>query len=50
MDGGNSPTWTRNSSRALVRLLPDVSYRTLAGQDHNVAPEAVAPVLAEFLS
>jgi hypothetical protein len=50
MDGGNSPEWMRNGCQALVRVLPDVSYRTLAGQDHAVAPEAVAPALEEFLS
>jgi pimeloyl-ACP methyl ester carboxylesterase len=50
MDGGNSPTWLHSAARALVSVLPDVEYRTLEGQDHNVAPEAVAPVLAEFLS
>jgi pimeloyl-ACP methyl ester carboxylesterase len=49
MDGGNSPAWGRNACRALARVLPDVQYRTLAGQDHAAAPEAVVPVLAEFL-
>jgi hypothetical protein len=49
MDGGNSPTWARNACRALVRVLPDVTYRTLEGQEHAAAPEAVAPVLEEFL-
>jgi pimeloyl-ACP methyl ester carboxylesterase len=48
MDGGNSPAWGRNACRALVGVLPDVQYRTLAGQDHAAAPEAVAPLLAEF--
>jgi pimeloyl-ACP methyl ester carboxylesterase len=50
MDGGNSPGWARNSSRALTRVLPDVQYRTLEGQDHAAAPDAIAPVLTEFLS
>jgi pimeloyl-ACP methyl ester carboxylesterase len=50
LDGGNSPNWQHSSCRALVRLLPDVSYRTLEGQDHAVAPEAITPVLEEFLS
>lgn len=49
MDGGNSPDWIRNSSRALVQLLTDVSYRTLEGQDHAAAAEAIAPVVEEFL-
>jgi pimeloyl-ACP methyl ester carboxylesterase len=50
MDGGNSPAWVRNSARALVQLLPDVCYRTLAGQDHGATPEAIAPVLEDFLN
>ena len=50
MDGGNSPEWARNACRALVQLLPDVCYRTLEGQDHGAAPEALAPVLEEFLA
>ena len=50
MDGGNSPEWMRNGCQALVRLLPDVAYRTLEGQDHRENPEAVAPVLARFLA
>jgi pimeloyl-ACP methyl ester carboxylesterase len=49
MDGGNSPTWLHSSCRALVELLPDVSYRTLEGQDHAASPEAVAPALEKFL-
>jgi pimeloyl-ACP methyl ester carboxylesterase len=50
MDGANSPAWIRNAARAAVRVLPDVQYRTLEGQDHAAAPEAIAPVLEEFLS
>jgi hypothetical protein len=49
MEGGNSPDWIRNSARALVQLLPDVSYRTLDGQDHAASAEALAPVLEKFL-
>jgi hypothetical protein len=50
MGGGNSPEWLHNACRALVVLLPDVSYRTLEGQDHAAAPDAIAPALEEFLS
>ncbi|MGA9371000.1 MAG: alpha/beta hydrolase [Solirubrobacterales bacterium] len=50
MDGGNSPAWLHSAARALVRLLPDVCYRTLEGQDHGAAPEALAPVLEDFLA
>jgi pimeloyl-ACP methyl ester carboxylesterase len=49
MDGGNSPDWIRNTSRALMQLLPDVSYRTLEGQDHAASAEALGPVLERFL-
>jgi pimeloyl-ACP methyl ester carboxylesterase len=49
MDGGISPEWMRNGCRSLVRLLPDVTYRTLEGYDHAVAASAVAPVIEEFL-
>jgi len=49
MDGGNSPEWLHNAARALVELLPDVSHRTLEGQDHAASPEAIAPALDEFL-
>ena len=49
MSGGNSPEWLRNTCTALVRLLPDVAYRTLEGQDHAASPEALAPVLEDFL-
>jgi pimeloyl-ACP methyl ester carboxylesterase len=50
MDGGNSPEWLHNACRSLVGLLPDVCYRTIEGQDHAAAPEAVAPVIEKFLS
>jgi pimeloyl-ACP methyl ester carboxylesterase len=48
MDGGNSPAWIRNSARRLVGILPDVQYRSLAGQEHAAAPEVLAPELEEF--
>jgi len=50
MDGGDSPEWLHSAARALVALLPDVSYRTLAGQDHAAPADAIAPVLEEFLA
>jgi pimeloyl-ACP methyl ester carboxylesterase len=50
MDGGNSPEWLHSTAHALVALLPDVSYRTLEGQDHAASADALAPVLEDFLS
>ncbi len=50
MDGGNSPAWARHAVQALVSLLPNAQRRTLPGQVHSVAPEALAPVLTEFFA
>jgi pimeloyl-ACP methyl ester carboxylesterase len=50
MDGGASPVWARNSVQALTDLLPKAKRRTLDGQNHRVAPEAIAPVLEEFFA
>ena len=50
MDGGQSPAWARNAVQALVSLLPNAQRRTLPGQEHNVAPEALTRALNEFLN
>jgi pimeloyl-ACP methyl ester carboxylesterase len=50
MDGANSPEWQRNACRALTRVLPDIEYRTLEGQDHAADPASVAPVVERFLT
>ena len=48
MDGGKSPAWMRNATRALASIVPNATYRTLEGQTHMVSAKAPAPVLAEF--
>jgi pimeloyl-ACP methyl ester carboxylesterase len=48
IDGGKSPTWMRNGSRALAKVLPNAGYRTLEGQTHDVSAKALAPVLDAF--
>ncbi|PRX50154.1 pimeloyl-ACP methyl ester carboxylesterase [Prauserella shujinwangii] len=48
LDGGKSPTWIRNGTRALADVLPTARYDTLPGQTHMVKPTALAPALAEF--
>jgi pimeloyl-ACP methyl ester carboxylesterase len=48
MDGGKSPDWMRNGSRALAGVLPNAQYRTLEGQTHMVKPDVHAPVLEAF--
>ena len=48
IDGGASPVWMRNAAQAVAEALPNAQHRTLEGQTHNVAPDALAPVLEEF--
>jgi hypothetical protein len=50
MDGGESPAWQRTAVQALVDVLPHAQRRTLEGQTHGVAPDALAPVLEEFFA
>jgi pimeloyl-ACP methyl ester carboxylesterase len=46
--GGKSPAWMRRAMEALAQVLPNARRRTLEGQTHMVAPEALAPVLVDF--
>jgi pimeloyl-ACP methyl ester carboxylesterase len=48
MAGGVSFSFMRETARALADILPEGQHRILEGQEHNVAPEALAPVLMEF--
>jgi pimeloyl-ACP methyl ester carboxylesterase len=48
MSGGDSPAWLQRSAEVTARALPNATHRTLLGQQHAVAPEALAPVLVEF--
>jgi pimeloyl-ACP methyl ester carboxylesterase len=47
--GGASPQWLQQSAKATADALPGAEFRTLDGQTHDVAPDALAPVLVEFL-
>lgn len=48
--GGNSAPFFATGAKALVEQLPNARHRVLAGQDHNVSPDALAPVLVEFFA
>jgi pimeloyl-ACP methyl ester carboxylesterase len=48
LDGGASPPWAAAAVDALAEILPHAARRTLAGQTHDVAADALAPVLEEF--
>ncbi|MCW7944209.1 hydrolase [Streptomyces hygroscopicus] len=48
--GGASPEWLRRAAEAVAQAAPGGTYRVLAGQNHMVEPQALAPVLAEFFA
>jgi hypothetical protein len=50
LDGGASPQFLRDASTAIAAATPDAERRTLEGQDHNVAPDVIVPVVTEFLT
>lgn len=50
LDGGASPAWMRDTARRVANTLPRGQHRSLEGQTHDVAPEALAPVLEEFFA
>jgi len=50
IDGGASFEWVGETAQALADILPHGQRRTLEGQTHDVAAEAIAPVLEEFFA
>ncbi len=50
MDGGASYPFMHVTAMALVNAMPHAELRTLEGQTHEVAPQALAPVLVEFFN
>ena len=50
MYGDASFPFMDQTARALAQAMPHAQLRTLAGQDHNVSPAALAPVLVQFFT
>ncbi len=48
--GGASPAWMQRAARAVADAAPNARYGILEGQTHDVAAEALAPVLIEFFA
>ena len=48
--GGASFPSMREAAEALARVLPDAEVRMIEGQSHDIAAEAIAPVLKEFFA
>jgi pimeloyl-ACP methyl ester carboxylesterase len=45
--GGQTP-WMKTGAEAFAKALPNGDFRLLHGQSHDVAADAIAPVLIEF--
>jgi len=50
MDGGASPAFMHLAAQSITSSLPNARHRRLPEQTHNVDPEVLAPVLAEFFA
>lgn len=48
MVGGNSPAYQQNAVATLAKVLPNAQYRSIAGQDHGIAPEILNSALVAF--
>ncbi|HEX5850752.1 MAG TPA: alpha/beta hydrolase [Rubrobacter sp.] len=48
--GGASPGWMIDVGKQVAEGVPDGRAEVLEGQDHNVSPEVLAPVLAGFFA
>ena len=50
MSGDNGPPFMLETAKTLSKAIPVAKLSTLDGQTHDVHPEALAPVLAEFFA
>ena len=48
LSGSASPQVLQDAAKATAAALPNAEHRTLEDQTHDVAPEAIGPVLIEF--
>jgi pimeloyl-ACP methyl ester carboxylesterase len=48
--GAKTTPGLKHASRALAEVLPNATLRELPGQNHNVSPTAIAPLVAEFVA
>jgi hypothetical protein len=48
LDGGASPQALQQAAKATAEAFPTARHRTLDGQTHDVAPDALAPILIDF--
>jgi pimeloyl-ACP methyl ester carboxylesterase len=48
--GAKTAAGLRHASHQLADVLPNATLRELPGQNHNISPSALVPVLAEFVT
>jgi pimeloyl-ACP methyl ester carboxylesterase len=48
--GGKTAAGLKHASKALATVLPNATLRELPGQNHNVSPKSIVPVVAEFVA
>jgi hypothetical protein len=48
--GGASPDWFRAAGKAAADAIPGAMYAELPGQTHDVAPDALAAAVYDFVS
>ena len=48
--GGKSDAWMQNAQVAISKALTNATHKTLPGQNHMVAPTAIAPMIKEFMA
>ncbi|MFI6519155.1 alpha/beta fold hydrolase [Spirillospora sp. NPDC050679] len=48
LEGELSPEFLRRAAQGVAAALPNARHGVLKGQDHNFAPEVMAPALTEF--
>ena len=48
--GGSSPDIMRHTAEAVANAIPKGRYLLLEGQNHDIVPDVVAPVLQEFFT
>jgi pimeloyl-ACP methyl ester carboxylesterase len=48
--GGKSDPWMQKAQLAVSEALPNATHKTLEGQNHMVAPTAIAPLIKDFIA
>jgi pimeloyl-ACP methyl ester carboxylesterase len=48
--GGADFPWIRKSAQALAEVIPNAKIHLIDGQEHNVDPAVIAPVITEFFN